>query len=726
MNGLVQRVIISIKHALPLRCQSHHLISELLHPLILAMVMLFAPYDAPPGTKPYIAALLLLLAISSAYIDARFSEATRHSVATALQCITAIVIAFIAPQLWHIAVIAVVGVCGPQMSTEFRQYRWQLVTASFGALAAIALLTDQPPVNWVIALVVAALVLVGAAIWFEEVTRSRQAFIESHKQLLDRALAFSWEIDRTTHRICSVAGNVKGVLGYEPAELVGQHFSRFTGQFESGRVWVEGNEQHAVVTATHRNGSDVVLHEVRFPQSDDNTIRGVSCDVTEANQAIDALRYQAEHDSLTGLMNRTALRKKAELALHDTASSTALLIVDFDRFKEVNDTLGHQTGDQLLQVIGRRFQGALGKYNSVARIGGDEFAFLLTGTNQHTAAATANKIAKIAGEAAHIDGFALSTSASIGIALSPDHATTYEELLKCADIACYSAKQAGGGVQFFESVPAQMSRRRLKLLTEMPSAIKTGQFELHLQPQVSISNGAIVGAEGLARWRHPELGLLYPGDFLHTIDLASDYQRFTNEMIRQAISFVSTASARGKALPVAVNLGTMSLRDESLPARVKTMLEQAGVDGSLLTFEVIETDLVPNDPFQQQVFRSLAALGIRISIDDFGTGYSNFSQLKSLTVDEVKIDRSFIQGLGESHTDLVIVESMINLTGKLGYTVVAEGVEHKSQAQILSDLGCNIAQGYYYARPMPQAALLTQLGDNTTAKASKHAFTADA
>ena len=688
---------------------SRYLGSELATAAVLVLAMLLAPYDAPPGAKPWLAGVLAILAISCGYIDSRFSETRRHIFVTALQCCAAVALTLIAPQLWHVSVIAVAGICCIHMAVENKEFRWHIFVLSVVALAALALVAEENPVNWTMSLVMAAVVVGGGAFWFEESLKSRNAFLESHKQLLSRARAFSWEIDSNTKEICSVAGNVKGVLGYESAELVGQPFTRFTGDFEAQRVWFEGDERHAVVTALHRDGHEVILHEGCFPQSDDSTLRGVSSDVTEANRAVDALRHQADHDSLTGLINRAALRRQAEHALTAGTGATALLVVDFDRFKKVNDTLGHQTGDKLLQVIGSRFQRVTGEHGVAARMGGDEFAFLLTDTTAIDASDAANRIAAAAEEAVDIDGFALSTSASIGIALAPDHASTYEELAKCADIACYSAKQSGGGVCIYESNPAEESSRRLQLLTEMPQAVRTGEFELFLQPKVSVETGAVVGAEGLSRWRHPEFGLLCPGDFLHTIDLASDFQRFTNEMVRQAIEFVSLASALGSDLHVAINVGSMSLRDESLPGRVRLMLDGTGVDGSLLTFEVIETDLVVNDPLQQQVLRNLAALGIQISIDGFGAGFSNFSELKKLGVDEVKIEPSYIKKLGESSTDLAVVESMIGLARKLGYRVVAKGVEHASQVQILSQLGCELAQGHYYARPMPEVTFLARL-----------------
>jgi len=557
---------------------SRYLGSELATAAVLVLAMLLAPYDAPPGAKPWLAGVLAILAISCGYIDSRFSETRRHIFVTALQCCAAVALTLIAPQLWHVSVIAVAGICCIHMAVENKEFRWHIFVLSVVALAALALVAEENPVNWTMSLVMAAVVVGGGAFWFEESLKSRNAFLESHKQLLSRARAFSWEIDSNTKEICSVAGNVKGV-------------------------------------------------------SDDSTLRGVSSDVTEANRAVDALRHQADHDSLTGLINRAALRRQAEHALTAGTGATALLVVDFDRFKKVNDTLGHQTGDKLLQVIGSRFQRVTGEHGVAARMGGDEFAFLLTNTTAIDASDAANRIAAAAEEAVDIDGFALSTSASIGIALAPDHASTYEELAKCADIACYSAKQSGGGVCIYESNPAEESSRRLQLLTEMPQAVRTGEFELFLQPKVSVETGAVVGAEGLSRWRHPEFGLLCPGDFLHTIDLASDFQRFTNEMVRQAIEFVSLASALGSDLHVAINVGSMSLRDESLPGRVRLMLDGTGVDGSLLTFEVIETDLVVNDPLQQQVLRNLAALGIQISIDGFGAGFSNFSELKKLGVD---------------------------------------------------------------------------------------------
>jgi len=679
--------------------------SELLVPVALALVALFAPFEIDPGRRLVFAALIFAIAPVGLLISAVFSGRAEASAYIAIHCTVAVSAGFLDPHLWHASTVGLTALLAMAIVTESPRSLALLGGLSYAALAISAENHAESPTNWYLSLIVAVAILGGSAVWFNGWEASRDQLIASHDEMLERARTFSWTIDRDSLVIVTVAGNVQGVLGYRAEELLGTPITEFTDSDPELREWTEADERHSVITATHRDGHVVTLHEVQVSGDDTTVVRGVFTDITEAARATDALRYQAEHDSLTDLYNRKAIRARADQALQ-SSTHVALLVIDLDRFKEVNDTLGHATGDHLLSVLSKRFFDVFGDRATVARIGGDEFALLLPGADMAAAMAAAREVDSLASAPIQIDGFTLSTSASVGIALAPEHGTTYDELLRSADIASYAAKREGGGVRIFDTVPDEMSRRRLRLVSEMSTAVDAGEFELFMQPKVRLSDGAVIGAEGLARWRHSEFGILPPADFFHGLAVASDHHKFTNEMVRQAIDFLAMLPTVARDLHVAVNLGAMSLRDEGLPERVAAALRSAGVSGSSLVFEVVESDLVQADRLQTAVIDELKALGIRISIDDFGTGYSNFSQLKTLAADEVKIDRSLIAGLVADEHDSVIVRSMIDLTRQLGYSVVAEGVESGQQAAMLGELGCELAQGFWYSRPTSQSDFL--------------------
>lgn len=335
------------------------------------------------------------------------------------------------------------------------------------------------------------------------------------------------------------------------------------------------------------------------------------------------------------------------------------------------------------------------------------FAFGLWGSDaERRARRVAQQIHQLSAAPIEVDGIKLAVSSSVGVACAPMHGTTYSDLLKHADIAMYEAKQTGGGVRVFESTPNALSVQRLQLLSDMGEAIERQEFELHMQPQVDLTTGRIVGVEGLARWQHPEHGLLLPHDFLHTIEVAADYHRFTGEMVRQAVDFAAKAAAAGHQLNVAVNLGSMSFLDQSFPIRLRELLAERRLSGDALTLEVTESDLVDAEA---PVFDALKRLGMRLSIDDFGTGYSSLTRLRALAVEEVKIDRAFVAGLGIDAEDAIIVRAVMELCRLLGHEVVAEGVETRAQMEMLQRYGCRTAQGWLFARAMPQDELLRKL-----------------
>ncbi len=430
---------------------------------------------------------------------------------------------------------------------------------------------------------------------------------------------------------------------------------------------------------------------------------------TEALQhSADRNRHQATHDALTGLPNRVLLRDRIEQALASasrTSGEVAVLLIDLDRFKEINDTLGHSYGDELLCQVGPRLESVLRQGDTVARLGGDEFAVLLPVVDgAEEAQAVAERLRGALHRRFEVQGVALDLEASVGIALSPWHGTDVEELLRNADIAMYVAKEVKAGAVLFIPEEHTTGRTRLTVLGDLRTALDAGdELFLHYQPKVSLDGGRVEGLEALLRWQHPQLGLVPPSEFIPVAEGTGIIIRLTERVLGMALGTMRGWLERDLAVPVAVNLSARCLLDASLPDLVARLLAEHGVPASLLRLEVTESAVMSDAARCMDVLQRLHELGVRLSIDDFGTGYSSMVHLRRLPVDELKIDRSFVLGMTTMPADAVLVRTAIDLGHNLGLTVVAEGVEELEHADALRVLGCDVAQGYHFARPMGEA-----------------------
>jgi diguanylate cyclase (GGDEF)-like protein len=416
------------------------------------------------------------------------------------------------------------------------------------------------------------------------------------------------------------------------------------------------------------------------------------------------LRHQATHDRLTDLPNRVALHQEGDRVLFGARRSgalAALMLIDLDRFKEVNDTLGHEQGDQLLIEVACRLREVLRRDDLLARLGGDEFAVLAVLPHRGALGEVATRVHAALARPFDIAGVALELGASIGIALQPDHGEDVSKLLRRADVAMYQAKRAGIAIETYDPARDPYSAERLKLLGELRNAIDNDELVLHFQPKVALPSLRVIGVEALVRWRHPERGLLGPGDFLGIAERTGLITEVTRWVLEAAVRQCAQWRERGTDLPVAVNLAAANIVDVALPDTVEQTLRRWGVPGELLVCEISE-DTVMGDPRRAtEVLERLRALGVRLSLDDFGTGHSSLSYLKRLPLDEVKIDRSFVTGMALDPSDAAIVRSTIDLAGHLGLDVVAEGVESEEVLDVLVSLDCDVAQGFLLSRPLP-------------------------
>jgi diguanylate cyclase (GGDEF)-like protein len=420
------------------------------------------------------------------------------------------------------------------------------------------------------------------------------------------------------------------------------------------------------------------------------------------------VRHQAHHDTLTGLPNRTQLLEYAAALSADPArrgEPMAVLLVDLDHFKDVNDVLGHASGDVLLSRVGPLMAGAVRADDLLCRLGGDEFAAVLAGCDEATAIEVAHRLLELISVSMDIDGVLLNVEASVGVAVTSALGDSdIDTLLRHADIAMYTAKRARSGIAVYETDQDTSTRERLNLLGEMRQALLRDEFVVHFQPKLTLPDNRLIGVEALARWQHPTRGLLGPGEFIPAAESTGLIVPFTLHILRKSLEQIAQWQGSGAPLSVAVNLSPRCLAEADLPARVFALLAEHDIAPSLLELEITENTLA-HDPD-----RALAALtelhdaGILISIDDFGTGYSSMSYLKRLPVGELKVDRSFVMGMLSNADDDILVRSVIDLGHNLGLVVVAEGVEDQATLDALAAVGCDVAQGYHLGRPMDGAA----------------------
>jgi diguanylate cyclase (GGDEF)-like protein len=427
-------------------------------------------------------------------------------------------------------------------------------------------------------------------------------------------------------------------------------------------------------------------------------------------RAFNEVKHQARTDELTGLANRRALLQEAERVLGAASARrpAALLLLDLDGFKEVNDSLGHHAGDHLLRQIGPRLRGALRPDDLLARLGGDEFAVLLADGGLDEAQELAERLRRLVLEPFTVEGIRLHVGVSIGVSTAPVPAATVQELLRCADVAMYAAKSGREGVHVYVPDPEGGTGDRLRTMEELRTALENGELEVHLQPQVELRDGDLVGAEALVRWRHPTRGLLSPAELLPAAEQAGLLQPLTDQVLELALAAAAQWWTR-RALPVSVNLSAANVTDLDLPGKVALALARHGVPARALTLELVEDTLMADPERGRTVLGELRRLGIRTSIDDYGTGYSSLAYLRHLPADELKLDRSLTADVDRDPRAAAIVKHTVALAHELGLSLVAEGVEDAATAAVLADLGCDVAQGYAIAHPMPVAEFLTWL-----------------
>jgi diguanylate cyclase (GGDEF)-like protein/PAS domain S-box-containing protein len=529
-------------------------------------------------------------------------------------------------------------------------------------------------------------------------------------------------------RIRWQAASIESVLSQAPGELLGRHFRELVHSDDRAALdgyftEAAGRPDHArnlTLRLAHGNGGYRHFDVVAANRLHDPAVAGYVLNMRDATdrrelelelrQLASQREHDAMHDPLTGLPNRRRLFARLEettAKARERKTKLALLLIDLDHFKELNDTLGHQAGDRLLREIGPRLERGVPGAELVARVGGDEFAVLLPpGTTVEQAEQVAGDLARAIEEPFRFHGLTLLVRASVGIAMFPEHGRDVETLMQRADIAMYSAKARGVGHEVYSASRDGHSRARLALIGELPDAINSGQVVVHYQPKFKLDTGEVAGAEALVRWDHPQFGLLGPGAFLPLAEQTGLMRPLTLRVLGDALAQCARwRDEDGLELPVAVNLGAPNLLDLGLPVDVHELLAAHDVDPGMLQLEITET-IVAADPVRViEIMNRLGELGISLSLDDFGTGSSSLAYLRELPVQELKIDKSFILGMDEDAEAATIVQTIVELAHNLGLRAVGEGIETEEAYRLLASSGCDYGQGFLMGRPMPAAEL---------------------
>jgi len=511
------------------------------------------------------------------------------------------------------------------------------------------------------------------------------------------------------------------IFGMEPGEPLqaGSFFSRLhpEDQERVQAAWEQAQttgqlDVECRIQARNRTKWVDIRAELEFDDAGQaRTAVGTLQDITDRKAAEESVMYLAHYDALTGLPNRQLLEDRLEYAISIMArrkhAPVAVLFLDLDRFKNINDSLGHRMGDLLLRKVGERLQTSLRAEDTVARTGGDEFTVVLPDTGEQGAAVVAEKITDALGQAFDIEGRSLSISSSIGIAMYPDNGEDVDALVRSADTAMYRAKKSGGGAYHFFTQEMHLTAvRRLELETGLRTALRTEGFSVHYQVQVEAASGMIIGAEALARWRHAQWGQVPPSEFIPVAEESGLILPLGEWILDQAIAQARAwQQPGGPAVTVAVNLSVVQLRQRDFVDTVDRLLTRHGLAPHLLELEVTESIAMLEAEFAVDLMSRLHARGITLSIDDFGTGYSSLSYLKRFNASKLKIDASFVRGLPEDENDAAIATTIIRMGHSLGLKILAEGVETTEQAAFLREQGCDYLQGYLFGRPAPAVDL---------------------
>jgi diguanylate cyclase (GGDEF)-like protein/PAS domain S-box-containing protein len=627
--------------------------------------------------------------------------------------------------LW--VVLAGAAIVILSLARRFQSWSWRGGLAAVAAVAvgsfalSVAVQAVTPMMLEITPWTVAAASLYGIAL-FRRIERQGVLLTLRGSRLRHRSALMRSVVECSSEAILTISEDLvvefanpaaEFLLGTEQGGLAGQPVSRILPSITSAddmESMLRDPHRGAELEGRARNGVVVDIEATVDKMSVDGATQYVviARDIGERKAQQEVLQYLALHDSMTGLPNRTLLMDRLDHAIASSKRSgarLALLILDLDRFKEINDTLGHAVGDSLLIAVGETLGAPLRASDTVARLGGDEFAILLPAISDvgHTRD-IAGRVAGATNQPFPVEDLMLDIGVSIGAALYPDHGETAEDLLRSADVAMYMAKRDGTTIAVYDEDRDHNSVRNLSMSGELRQAMDDDELVLFFQPQIEITTGRLVGAEALIRWDHPRYGVVPPVEFITLAEQSGLIGPLTRWILRSALEHLGAWQAEDYDIGISVNLSPRNLLEEDLSESVARLMQLRGIRPGSLTLEITEDAIITDPDRALAAMRHLRACGVRLSIDDFGTGHSSLAYLKTLPVDELKIDKSFVTQMADGTRDAVIVRAMIDLAHDLGLTVVAEGIESESLLEALRELRCDFGQGYHLGRPMRKDA----------------------
>lgn len=609
---------------------------------------------------------------------------------------------------------------------RFARWSWRRGLVLLGAIAAGSVVSSVALQAWTpmqldITPLILAVVLLFAGALTIHVERLdlklllRRLHLHRNSTLMRNVVEHSTEgiVTVTADHVVDFANPAAGaIFGLNSADMAGRRLESLLAEGDDEPLTVDaliGDSADRPREATGRR-ADGDTFPLEFT-ANEMTVNGETQyvvllrDITEQRAQQELLEYLALHDTLTGLPNRALLMDRVDQAIARARrenSRLALLLLDLDRFKQINDTLGHAMGDALLAEIGQALGAPLRRSDTIARLGGDEFAILLPSV---TSVAQAREVAeRVAGELARpfqLGEMAVDVGVSVGIAMYPEHGEDGSQLMRSADVAMYVAKREQTTVSLYAAAKDENSLRSLAMATELRAAMDEGGLSVFYQPMTDLASGRPIGAEALVRWNHQAYGLMLPAEFVPLAEQINLVRPLTRWMLGQAVRRIAAWNESGFDLGVSVNLSTRNLQEEDLAECVRDLLLRNDVPASRLTLEITENAIMDDPDRALAAVQELSDIGVRLAIDDFGTGYSSLAYLKALPVDQLKIDKSFVIGMNEDESDAVIVRSTIDLAHNLGLEVVGEGVESAGHAARLKELGCDVGQGFYLGKPQP-------------------------
>lgn len=574
--------------------------------------------------------------------------------------------------------------------------------------------------------------MVGAYVLMHDVTRYREAertareseaFLRRFMDAINEGILMHTESEGM---IVEVNEPIGRMVGIPPSELIGRSVLDIVAPEHKARVRDNirlGFEGRYEASFLHRDGRRVPIETIgRMTEYKGRMVRmAIVRDITERKQAEARIQYMAHHDALTGLPNRSWLVERLELLLERTNPGEiegAVMFIDLDHFKSVNDSLGHHSGDLMLQKLAERIERCVRRSDIVSRLGGDEFLVVLSPIDTPDQAATmAERIMRALSDPIEIESHKVAAGCSVGIALYPRDGMSADELIKNADTAMYLAKEKGrGNYQFFTQSLSDIAFESFATESRLREAIKAQHFVLHYQPQVRVTDGNLVGVEALIRWDDPERGLLPPDQFVPIAEQRGLIQAIGLWVLREACAQNKRwQDKRLPRVPVAVNLSPLQFKQPNFVAEIARVLQETGLEAEYLEIELTESLLVDDAVLMTRTLHELKSLGVKLTIDDFGTGYSSLSYLKYYPIDKLKIDRSFVHNVPHDQDNAAITTAIVNMAKSLDMVALAEGVETSAQLQFLHGLNCEQVQGFMIARPLPAADMQTWLEDLVSA-----------